>query len=123
MLRKLDIGNDDVVAFRWEGKFDEKAFNQAMVQFLQEFQSRQKMNIYMEVVDLDGFDAQAVWKDLKFSMNNMSELRKKIDKIALVTNKDWISNLAEMSYKFIPDIKLKAFDFTETETAKLFVQE
>lgn len=123
MLRKLDIGNEDVVAFRWEGKFDEKAFNQAMVQFLQEFQSRHKMNIYLEVVDLDGFDAQAVWKDLKFSFNNMSDLRKKIDKIALVTNKDWISNLAEMSYKFIPDIKLKAFDFTETETAKLYLQE
>lgn len=123
MLSKLDIGDDKVVAFRWEGDFDEKAFNQAMVQFLQEFQSRYKMNVYLEIADLDDFDAQAVWKDLKFSMQNLNELREKIDKVALVTNKDWISNLAEMSYKFVPDIKLKSFNFAETETARSFVQE
>lgn len=123
MLSKLDIGDDQVVAFRWEGDFDEKAFNQAMVQFLQEFQSRYKMNVYLEIADLDDFDAQAVWKDLKFSMQNWNELREKIDKVALVTNKEWISNLAEMSYKFVPDIKLKSFNFAETETARSFVQE
>lgn len=123
MLTKLENGNEKVVAFRWEGKFDEKAFNQAMVQFLQEFESRHRMNIYLEVADLDGFDAQAVWKDLKFSVNNMNDLRKKINKVALVTNNSWISNFAETSMKFIPDIKLKAFDFSESETAKLYVQE
>lgn len=123
MLSKLDIGDNRVVAFRWEGDFDKKAFNQAMGQFMQELESRDKMNIYFEIADLDDFDVEAVWKDLKFSVNNMSELRNKIDKIALVTNKEWISNLAEMSYEFIPDIKLKAFNFAETETARLFVQE
>lgn len=123
MLSKLDIGNDKVGAFRWEGDFDEKAFIQAMVQFLQEFQSRNKMNLYLEIADLDDADVQAVWKDLKFSAQNMNELRDKIDKVALVTNKEWIGNLAEMSYKFIPDIKLKSFNFAETETARLFVQE
>ena len=105
MLSKLEIGDDNVVAFRWEGDFDKQAFDQAMVQFMQELESRDKMNFYFEIADLNDFDAQAVWKDLKFSIKNMDELRNKIDKIALVTNKDWISNLAEMSYKFIPDIK------------------
>lgn len=123
MLHKIAMEDEHVVGFRWEGKFDEKAFKQSMVQFLPELQSRSRMNIYFEVVDIEDFEAKAIWEDIKFGVDNMKELRDKIDKIALVTDKDWIRNLAETSYKFIPNIKLKAFTFKESAAAKLFVQE
>lgn len=123
MLQKLGIGDDHVVGFRWEGEFDEKAFKQSLLQFLPELQSRSKMNIYFELIDIGDFEATAVWEDIKFGFNNMKELRDKIDKIALVTDKDWVRNIAESSYKLIPGIKLKSFTFKESEAAKLFVQE
>lgn len=123
MLHKLDIGDENVAAFRWEGKLDEKAVKQSMVQFLPELQSRHRFNIYLEITDIDGVEAKALWDDMKYSFNSLSELRNKVDKIALVTDKSWISSLAETSYKFIPGLKLKAFNFSETETAKTFVKE
>lgn len=123
MLHKIDIGDEHVVGFRWEGEFDEKAFKQSLVQFLPELQSRSKMNIYFELVDIGNFEAKAVWEDIKFGFNNMKELKDKIEKVALVTDKDWVRNIAETSYKFIPGIKLKSFTFQESEAAKLFVRE
>lgn len=123
MLQKLDLGNENVVAFRWEGKFDEKAFKQSLVQFLPELQSRYKMNIYIEITDIDGVEAKALYEDIKFSFKNLNELREKIEKVAIVTDKDWIRNLSETSSKFIPGIKLKAFTFDEAGTALMYVNE
>lgn len=123
MLQKLTSGgNDKVVAFRWEGKFDKKAFDQSMVQFLPELRSRDRMNLYLEVKGIEGVGAKAIWEDIKFSVMNMNEIREKIHKLAVVSDKDWIRLLSE-TYKFIPGIKFKSFTFDESDQAILWINE
>jgi hypothetical protein len=121
MLRKIVFKDENVLAFRWEGQFDENAFENAMDEFLPVFRDRHHSNIYIEVVDIEGMDANAVWQDLKFSAGNFNDLIKKIGKVAVVTDSSWLKNLAETSYKLIPGIELKAFNFDESKVAKEWV--
>ncbi|GHA30979.1 hypothetical protein GCM10007103_10660 [Salinimicrobium marinum] len=61
-------------------------------------------------------------QDLKFSAGNFKDLLKKIDKVAVITNSSWFKNLAETSFKLIPGIELKAYNFKESKAAKEWVK-
>lgn len=123
MLHKLDIGDEKVVAYRWEGAFDEKGAKQSLVQFIPELNMHSKLNLYIEVVNLTEVEAKALWEGIKYDMMNINELTGKIEKISLVTDLDWMRNLASTSSAFIPGIRLKAFKFEESEAARAFVKE
>lgn len=123
MLQKLDLENDQVLAFKWEGEFDKAAFDQAMTKFLPELKLREHFNLYIEMHGIGKVEAKAVWEDLKFSIKNMKELTDKIERIALVSDQTWMKNLAEATYALIPGIKLKSFSFLDRDKAILWVTE
>lgn len=123
MLHKLELGDEKVAAFRWEGAFDEKGFKQSMVQFIPELQMRSKMNLYLEVVNLTQVEAKALWEEIKYDVKNMNELTGKIDKVALVTDLSWMRTLASTSSVFVPGIRVKTFKFEESDAARAFVKE
>lgn len=122
MLHKINVGDEQVAAFRWEGKYDEKGVKQSFVQFLPELQARSRMNLYLEVVDLKEVEAKALWEEIKFDLRNYREITGKIDIVALVTDMSWLRTLTETSASLIPGIKAKAFTFEEAEAAKAFVK-
>ena len=122
MLHKIDIGDERVAGFRWEGKYDEKGVKQSFVQFLPELQARDKMNVYLEVGSLTEVEAKAIWEEIRFDVSNMREIIGKIDKVALVTDMNWIRSIAETSSAMVPGIRLKAFSFQEADAAKAFVK-
>lgn len=122
MLHKIDIGDENIVGFRWEGKYDEKGVKQSFVQFLPELQAKSKMNLYLEVKDLPEVEAKAIWEEIKFDVQHMREILSKIDKLALVTDMSWMRTMTETSSSFVPGMKAKAFTFEEAEAAKAFVK-
>ena len=121
MLHKLDSSNSKVLAFSWEGDFNKQAFEKAMTEFVPELKTRDEFNIYLEIHSIEGMEAKAVWDDVKFYFRNMPELLEKIEKIALVTDKSWMKNLAELSYKMVPGIELKSFSFDDKVAAREWV--
>lgn len=121
MLTTLESSDDGALFIRWEGAFGEKAFKKALKEFVPELKTRDKMNIYLEVVHLEGVEAKAIWEDLKFYFRNIQELTEKIDRIALVSDISWIKNLTDTAYLFIPGIKLKYFTMNESKKAASFV--
>ncbi len=122
MLHKLDFSDDRVLAFSWEGDFSKKAFEDAMAEFVPELKTRDNFNLYLEMHSIEGMEAKAVWEDIKFYFQNMPELMEKIKKIALVTDKSWMKNLAELSYKMVPGIDLKSFSFEDKKAAREWVK-
>lgn len=122
MLHKIELNTPNVVGYRWEGKFDQMAFKEAVNKILPELTKHNRFNIYMEIVEIEGVEAKALWKDLKFSFQHMGEFRKKIKKIALVSDKEWIRNLSDLAYVFVPDIKLKSFSFDENDAALAYAE-
>jgi hypothetical protein len=122
MLHKIEFEEEHVAGFRWEGKFDEKAFKQSLVQFIPELQMRSKLNLYCEVVNLTEVEAKAIWEEIKFDVRNFSDLQSKIEKVALVTDMSWMRTAAEASSTVVPGISLKAFKFEEAEAAKMWIK-
>jgi len=123
MLQKLELGDEKVAAFRLEGAFDEKGFKQSMIQFLPELQMRSKMNLYLEVVNLTQVEAKAFWEEIKYDVKNIGQLIGKIDKVALVTDLNWMRTLASTSSVLVPGIVVKTFKFEESDAARAFVKE
>ncbi|GHA30987.1 hypothetical protein GCM10007103_10670 [Salinimicrobium marinum] len=64
IIRRMIFEDGKVLAFRWEGKFIKKSFENAMDEFLPEFRNRDHFNIYIEVADIEGMDASAVCRIL-----------------------------------------------------------
>lgn len=122
MLQKIQYEEEHVAGFRWEGKFDKKAFKQSLVQFLPELQMRPNLNLYFEIVNLPEVEAKAIWEEIKFDVRNFTDLQSKIEKVALVTDMSWIRNMAEASSTVVPGISLKAFKFEEAEAAKIWIK-
>ena len=122
MLHKIDFEEKHVAGFRWEGKFDEKAFKQSMVQFLPELEMRSKMNLYLEIINLSEVEAKAIYDQMKFEVQNYMKLKDKIDKVALVTDMSWIRTLSEASSSMVPGLKLKAFKLDESEAARTWIK-
>lgn len=123
MLHKLDLNDEKVVGFRWEGKFDEKGFKQSLVQFIPELQMHSKMNLYLEVLNLTEVEAKAVWEEIKYDVQNMKEMVNKIDKVALVTDLTWLRTLSSSFSSLVPGIRVKTFKLEEADAAKVFVKD
>ncbi len=113
MLHKLELGGEKMVAFGWEGVFDEKGFKQSLLQFILELKMRSKMNLFLEVANLTQVEAKGLWEEIKYDVKNMKELTSKIDKVALVTDLSWMRTLASTYSALIPGIRLKTFKFEE----------
>ena|SRR5690554_3028116 len=121
MLQKIEFDDPNVVGFSWTGKFTEQAFHQAMAGFLPELRTRANFNVYVELHALEGVEAAALWKDVKFAVRNMGEITGKINKVALVADENWIKALADVSYALIPGIDLKTFSFSEEPKARMWI--
>ena len=123
MLHKIDLGDGKAVGFSWEGKYDEKAFKQSVLQFLPELQSKPEMNVYLEVYDISDVEARALWDEIKFDVKNYQELVEKIDKVALVTDMEWLKGLSKASFSLIPSLSIKTFALKDKDAARLWVVE
>ena len=123
MLHKIDLGKDKAVGFSWEGKYDEKAFKQSVLQFLPELQSKSEMNVYLEVHDITDVQAKALWDEIKFDVKNFKELTEKIDRIALVTDLEWLKGLSKASFSLMPSLSIKTFDLKDKGAARVWVVE
>lgn len=123
MLYKIDLGSERVMGFRWKGKYDEKGVKQSILQFLPELQSRAKMNVYLEIQEISDVEVRALWEELKFDLKNFRQLTDKIDKVAIVTDEDWLRTISEGSSFVLPGIKVKAFTMAEGEAGKSWIKE
>lgn len=123
MLQKinLNIENDKVLAYRVDGKVDEEDVRKAIETVTPALETPAHFNMYVEVADIHGITPEAIKERLEFVLPNFKELLMKIDKIALVTDKDWMKTLAKGIYSLIPKIEQKSFSFEESAKARQWV--
>ena len=77
-----------------------------------------KVNILAQFHDFHGWDAKALWDDIKFSTTHCT----KIKKIALVGESTWEKYMSAVCKPFTM-AKIRYFDATEIETAKAWLGE
>lgn len=122
MVQKLDLNNENILAWRLEGKIDEAELNPMVKDLEKELNTSDHLNIYMEVPETPGVTPQAFWESLKSGLSNLKKYNDKLEKVAVVTDKGWLQTMANVENRLFPGIDERSFSFEEAEEAKQWVK-
>jgi hypothetical protein len=123
MVTKLDMEQNNVFALRIEGKLDHKAFMEVAKDLEEEFDRHDHFRLYLEVPHLEGVEFRVLWDSLAFALSHLRDYIRKIDRIAVVCDDNWLRRFTEIENKLVPGIAEKAYSFEEKEQAIDWIRE
>src|SRR5262249_13604088 len=106
------------VGFRMNGKLRDEDYKQFVPLVDAEIAKEGKVNLLAQFHDFQGWEAKALWDDIKFSTTHCT----KIKKIALVGEKTWQKWMAMVCKPFTM-AKIRYFDVKEIEGARAWLAE
>jgi hypothetical protein len=75
-------------------------------------QQHGKIRVLMEMTDFHGWDAKALWEDIKFDLKHFSD----IERVAMVGDKQWQKGMAVFCRPFTT-AKVRYFDHSQLNEA------
>jgi hypothetical protein len=117
MIETLDRSSGKVIGFKLSGKLHDEDYKH-FVPAIDAAAGEGKAKILAWFHDFHGWDAHALWDDIKFSTTHCT----KIEKIALVGEKKWEEWMAKVCKPFTM-AKIKYFDASEIEAAWAWLEE
>ena len=75
-------------------------------------QQHGKIRVLMEMTDFHGWDAKALWEDIKFDLKHFSD----IERVAMVGDKQWQKGMAMFCRPFTT-AKVRYFDHSQLNEA------
>jgi hypothetical protein len=106
------------VGFKLSGKLHDADYKIFVPLVDSEIAKEGKINVLAQFHDFHGWDAQALWDDIKFSTTHCM----KINRIALVGEKTWEKWMAVVCKPFTM-AKIRYFDAAQVEAAKAWLSE
>lgn len=119
MLEVIDIGMENAIAYRLEGKITEDEMTSILIEFKKKIEKGEKLLVYQEVVSIGGVELDAMIEKFKFFREvGFSHF----DRIAVVTHKKWIHKLVDLEDKIFRNIQMKGFSADEKDRAIEFLK-
>lgn len=118
MIEQLHGLPDHTVGFKLSGKLHDEDYKKFVPLVDAEIAKDGKVNVLAQFHDFHGWDAHALWDDIKFSTTHCT----KIQRIALVGDKAWEKGMAAVCKPFTM-AKVRYFDASELEAAKAWLSE
>jgi len=106
------------VGFTLSGKLHDEDYKKFVPLVDSEIAKEGKVNILSQFHDFHGWDAKALWDDIKFSTTHCT----KIKKIALVGEKTWEKWMAKVCIPFTM-ARIKYFDAAQLDAAKTWLSQ
>jgi hypothetical protein len=106
------------IGFKMSGKLHDEDYQKFVPRVDAEIAKEGKVNILAQFHDFHGWDAKALWDDIKFSATHCT----KIKRIALVGDKVWEKWMAKVCKPFTM-AKIMYFDAKEIDAAKAWLAE
>jgi hypothetical protein len=106
------------VGFKMSGKLHDEDYKKFVPLVDAEIAKEGKVNILAQFHEFKGWDAKALWDDIKFSTTHCT----KIKRIALVGDKTWEKWMAAVCKPFTM-AKVRSFDVSELAAAKAWLAE
>lgn len=123
MIQRLELGDENVIAWRIEGKIDQADYAPVIRQLDNKMNSTDKLNVYLEIPKMEGITPQAVWESLKFGISNLKEFISKINKAAVVTDKQWLQTYTRLEDRLFKSIDERTFSMEEAEEARKWIKQ
>lgn len=105
--------HDDIMGIIINGKITEDDLKRFEKYFEKMMHDKEKINLYMEYVHVNGVTLGAVWQDMKAYVKFFNHY----NKIAIVSNRKWIEMGSTAEDFFIPNINMKHFGMDERVNA------
>jgi hypothetical protein len=106
----------------FEVKVTDKLTADDYKQFVPEFErlvrQHDKISLLFEMLDFHGWEAAALWKDIKFDLKHFAD----IERLAMVGDKKWEKWMAQFCRPFTT-ATIRYFDQAEIEAARRWVAE
>ena len=118
MIEQLTGLPANSLGFKMSGKLHDEDYKKFVPLVDAEIAKDGKVNMLAQFHDFHGWDAKALWDDIKFSTTHCT----KIKRIALVGEKDWEKWMATVCKPFTM-AKIKYFNVSEIEAAKAWLGE
>ncbi len=118
MIEQLTMGSDQVLGFKLSGKLHDADYKTFVPVIDAALTKHPKVRLLAQFHDFHGWDAHALWDDIKFSTTHCT----KIDRIALVGEKTWEKWMSTVCKPFTM-AKIRYFDASEIDAAKAWLQE
>lgn len=123
MVERVADLPDGVLGFRATGTISRDEYRKLMEPIYAALERGEKLNIYFELAeDFHGLDLGALWEDLKAAGSVGLKHRSSWQRMAVVTDKDWIRHGAAVAGWLAPG-ELRLFDIDERAAAKAWVAE
>jgi hypothetical protein len=106
------------VGFKMSGKLHDEDYKQFVPLLDAEIAREGKVNVLAQFHDFHGWDAKALWDDIKFSTTHCTKFRK----IVLVGDKKWEKWMAAVCKPFTM-AKIRYFEANQIESAKQWLAE
>jgi hypothetical protein len=118
MIEQLTGLADNVLGFKMSGKLHDQDYK-TFVPLVDDAIARDgKVRMLAQFHDFHGWDAHALWDDVKFSTTHCT----KIERIAIVGEKKWEEGMAKVCKPFTM-AKIKYFDASQADEARQWLAE
>ncbi len=112
MIERITTAPDHVLAFKISGKLHDEDYKTFVPLIDEEIAAGGKARILAQFHDFQGWDAHALWDDIKFSTTHCT----KIERIAIVGDQKWEAWMAKVCKPFTM-AKIKYFDAADIDAA------
>ncbi|QDT33444.1 SpoIIAA family protein [Thalassoglobus polymorphus] len=112
MIEQLNSTSDKTIGFKLSGKLHDEDYKTFVPLVDAAIAEHGKARLLAQFHDFQGWDAKALWDDIKFSTTHCT----KIEKIALVGEKSWEKSMATVCKPFTM-AKVQYFDASQLEDA------
>lgn len=111
---------DDVLAVSATGRITGEDYERVLIPAIEEKLKKHKTIRFLYQIGqgFEGFTATAIWDDAKVGMHHLTA----IDKIAVVTDVDWIAKAVKL-FSFVISAHVRTFGNGNLEGAKAWVSE
>ena len=118
MIEQLPQSSEKVLGFKLSGKLHDEDYKQFVALVDDAIARSGKVCLLARFHDFHGWDAHALWDDIKFSTTHCT----KIERIALVGEKTWEKWMASVCKPFTM-AKIRYFDAAEIAAAEAWLAE
>jgi SpoIIAA-like len=123
LIEKVTDLPPGTLGFRASGTITSDEYRQMMEPIYAALERGEKLNIYFELGDdFHGLDSGALWQDVKAAGSVGLKHRSSWQRMALVTDKDWVRHGAS-AFGWLAPGELRLFESSERDEARAWVAE
>jgi len=111
-----DESGGKVFVVKLIGTLAKEDYRPLVIEFSRLAKEHGKLSVLLDMTRFEGWDAAALWQEIKFDTKHMSEM----ERLAVIGEKRWQQAIATFAKPFTP-AEVRYFDTAEAEQARQWI--